>query len=292
MPATLESAVASRARFEVLLDRHEAKYVIPRTLVPEIRAFIAPFCDPDHNGQGTPPEYTITTLQFDTPDYALHLAKPREANERFKLRARTYGMPGENPVFVEIKRKLRGTIVKSRTAVPFTRWNEAFVMGASLPAFFKTRAEEESFLLFRRLVRELGARPVMLIRYIRESYFGRMDRYARVTFDRRLEYQPTSAWDEWGCGGRWRPMDSSVTQNKGLSLSGVVLELKTLNEAPVWMLDLVREFDLVRTGHCKYSNAVWEESFFAGEPAPPAYADAWANDDDREVATREPWMIF
>ena len=34
-----------RERFDIQLDRHEAKYVIPPSLIPEIREFIRPFCE-------------------------------------------------------------------------------------------------------------------------------------------------------------------------------------------------------------------------------------------------------
>ena len=71
---------------ESVIERHEAKYIIPTQLVPQIREYIRPFCDADPNGVGTPPEYVITTLQLDSPSYALHHAKENEALNRFKLR--------------------------------------------------------------------------------------------------------------------------------------------------------------------------------------------------------------
>jgi len=254
------------------LDRHEAKYIIPRSLVREIVGFIKPFCDPDPNGVGEPPEYVITTLQLDSPGFSLHRAKEWEALNRFKLRVRTYGEPGDSPVFLEVKQKTRGIIVKSRTAIPFHDWGEYLVRNLSRSPTFRSRKEQDGFLQFVRLAREIAAEPVALIRYVRESYFSRLDHYARVTFDRKLEYQPTSSWDSWGRGGRWLPMDSTMAQNKSHSFSGVVLELKTLSDAPQWMMDLIQHFDLERTGNCKYSTAVWLESLFRGYPRAPIYA--------------------
>jgi hypothetical protein len=99
-----------------------------------------------------------------------------------------------------------------------------------------------------------------------------MDHYARVTFDRRIEYQPTRSWTSFGRGGRWIPIDSTIVQNKRMHFSGVVLELKTLSDAPEWMMHLITEFDLERTGHCKYSNALWLESLFCPTIARPSYA--------------------
>jgi hypothetical protein len=264
---------APRARFDVQLDRYEAKYVIPSRLVPRIREFIRPFCMPDPNTHGDPPEYVITTLQLDTPDLALHRAKMNEAKNRFKLRVRTYGEPGESAVYLEVKRKIRGTIVKSRAKVPFDRWSERVVRDTRVNLTFKSREEENGYLNFVRLVRETGARPVVLVRYNRESYFGKYDTYARVTFDRRLLYQRTSSWDSWGRNGRWLAMDTPLAQNHGNRYSGVVLEIKTLSDAPHWMMDLIQHFNLERSGHCKYSIAFWLESLFGGEGDAPFIAE-------------------
>ena len=247
---------------DVRLERYESKYVIPTSLVPKIREFIRPFCIPDPYTKGDPPEYVVTTLQMDTPDLALHRAKMNEAKDRFKLRVRTYGEPGESAVFLEVKRKFGRTIVKSRAKVAFEAWGERLMWNTRLDLTFKSRSEENGFLDFVRLMRETGARPVLLVRYTRESYFGANDPYARVTFDRRLLYQPTDSWVSWGRGGRWLVMDSPFAQNKNYRFSGIVMEVKTLSDAPHWMMDMIVRFNLERTGNCKYSSAIWQESLF------------------------------
>jgi len=249
-----------------MVTRYESKYIIPRTLIPEIREFIRPFCVPDPYTHGTPPEYTITTLQLDTPDYALHYAKEREAIRRFKLRVRTYGEIGSAPVFTEVKAKLEETIVKTRVAIPFAVWGKELLLGARLPTCFKSERHEIDFLQFKRLVWELGARPVAIVRYIRESYVGSVDRYARVTFDRKLQYQTTGSWTDFGRSGVWRGMDSTDAQGFGLPYSGVVMEVKTLSYTPVWVMDLIERFQLRKSGNCKYSTALWREGYFRGYP--------------------------
>ena len=250
-----------------LVTRYEAKYIIPRERVAEIREFIKPFCRADPYTSGDPPEYTITTLQLDDPYYSLHYAKEREAVTRFKLRARTYGEIGSAPVFAEIKAKLEETIVKTRVAIPFDRWSKETVFGVRLPDCFKSERQEVDFLQFKRLVWEIGARPEVLVRYIRESYVGTVDRYARVTFDRKLQYQVTDSWTDFGRSGLWRGMDSTEAQGFGLPYSGTVLEVKALSYTPVWIMDLVERFQLRRSGNCKFSTAIWREGFFRGYPA-------------------------
>jgi hypothetical protein len=259
----------------ILVERHEAKYVIPPHYLPAMREFIRPFCVADPNGEGDPPEYVITTLQLDSPDLALHHAKDNEALNRFKLRVRTYGEDDDtSPVFIEIKRKIKGVIVKSRALIPRAKWCREIVMDPhrKLDIRFKSEKENVAFLEFVRLCREIGAEPKVLIRYTRESYLSRIDKYARVTFDRKLLYQPTDSWTSFGKAGRWHPIDSPLIQNKANRFSGVVLELKTLSDVPLWIVEMTEKFDLVRTGHCKYSNALWQESLFYGTTPAPAYA--------------------
>ena len=248
------------------VSRYESKYVIPRSLVGPIRDFIRPFCEPDPHTRGTPPEYVITTLQLETPNYALHFAKENEMDARFKLRVRTYGEIGSAPVFAEIKAKYERTIVKARACVPFEAWTEALVYGTRVPRVFRNVRQEIDFLTFRRVVWETGARPETLVRYTRESYTAPVDAYVRVTFDRRLQYQRTASWTDFGRGGVWRGMDSTTAQGFGLPYSGVVLEIKTYNTVPAWTIELVKRFDLSRSGNCKYSTAVWREGAFTGYP--------------------------
>lgn len=248
------------------VSRYEVKFIIPRNRVAEIRDFIRPFVKPDPNTRGNPPEYRITTLQLDNDAYSLHYAKENEADARFKLRVRTYGEIGSTPVFAEVKAKFEGTIVKTRAMVPFKEWGEALLFGTRVPPCFKTEQQEADFLQFKRIVWEMGARPVALVRYVRESYIGTVDEYARVTFDRKLEYQVTGSWDDFGRSGVWRGMDSVTAQGFGLPYSGVVMEVKTLSYVPEWAMDLVQQFNLCRSGNCKYSTAVWREGAFTGYP--------------------------
>jgi SPX domain protein involved in polyphosphate accumulation len=259
------------------LQRYETKYIIPKAMVSEIRELIRPFCEPDPNGIGDPPTYTINTLQLDSPGLSLHYAKLWDLVDRFKLRVRTYGDPvGESPVFLEVKTKERNTVLKLRCQIPFDCWGEHLFRNEIIKdVHFKSAKETENFYQFLRLAKHIGARPVMMIRYLRESYFGKIDSYARVTFDSQLEYQQTYAWNSWGADGEWRALDNPMMQtrrhDKELNFSGVVLELKALLDVPQWMVDVVTRLDLWRVGHCKYSNAIWAESMFRATPWTPEY---------------------
>lgn len=249
------------------VSRFESKYVIPPELVPEIREFVRPFCIPDPNTKGDPPEYVITTLQLDTPTLQLHHAKEWEADARFKLRVRTYGEIGTAPVFAEIKAKFERTIVKTRAMVPFKEWTPELIYGTRVPNVFKNDKQMMDFLHFKRVVWETASRPEELVRYTRESYIGVVDQYARITFDRKLQYQKTNSWNDFGRSGVWRSMDSQVAQGFHLPYSGTILEVKTINHVPEWSQDLVQRFNLEQRGNCKYSTAIWHDGAMGRVPS-------------------------
>jgi len=265
------------AAFNRKLRRYETKYVIPKEMVSEIREMIRPFCEPDPNCTGDPPTYINTTLQLDSPALGLHHAKLWDFVDRFKLRVRTYGDPvGDFPIFLEVKAKDRNMVYKYRSEIPFDSWGEHLFTDQVIRGIeFKSRKEADNFYQFLRLTKQIGARPVMLIRYHRESYFGTADEYSRVTFDSRLEFQQTYSWGSWGNEGQWRALDNPMMQtrrhDKELNFSGVVMELKAQHDVPAWMIDLVTRLDLWRVGHCKYSNAMWAESIFTTTPWTPEY---------------------
>jgi hypothetical protein len=263
-------------------ERYEAKFVIPEEIAYQIRDYASQFTTLDPHCEGEPPGYRLTTLQLDSPDLALHHAKDRERYSRFKLRVRRYGNleeDEEGPVFVEVKRKFKGVVAKDRARIPRGKWCKELITDPKRIVDFDFKSDEEalSFLEFVRLTRQIHAEPKVLIRYRRESLISAVDAYGRVTFDRQLQYQPTESWDSWGKGGHWSPIDTGLVQNKLYKFSGVVLEIKTLLDVPLWITDMCREFDLVRTGHCKYSNALWAESVFRGTTDLPSYASELLN---------------
>ena len=249
-----------------LIERFEQKYIIHPALVPEIREFIRPFCIADPNGKGEVPEYIVTTLQLDTPTLALVLAKERKAFTRFKLRIRSYGIEEDPgcPVFLEIKRKIGGVVVKSRAKMSLGDYTpEIFTSPSAIPRL-STPKDDSNMMEFLRLQRRLNAKPRILIRYIRESYFGANDDYARVTFDRRICYRTTRDWrlprSEHSDFNEWRVLDTQT--GLGKPYAGYVFELKAMRDAPSWMMELVERFSLTAQGYSKYAAAHRMESLY------------------------------
>ena len=245
------------------IERHEAKYIVPVSLLPEIRRQIEPFVFPDKNGVGKYPSYLVRTIQLDDRALSLHYAKEVEQLNRFKLRIRTYGTAGKAPYFLEIKRKLGAVIVKSRSVVAPEDYGPDLFLKPGRYVPFKNQKENMNYLDFLRLSQEIGAQPVTVIQYERESYMGKVEDYARVTFDTNICYQMVSSYDFGILNDRkWRHIDTFTGLRT--DFPAFVLELKSKMGIPRWLMEVVRNFNLVRAGFCKYSAALRLESLSSG----------------------------
>lgn len=237
-----------------IIERYEFKYLVPDHLVPAIREAARATSHLDKNA-GPDGTYRIRSLYFDSDGLDLYWANQREQGDRFKVRARGY--PGrESPVFLEVKRRVKDVIVKSRAAVPAPAWRAILACeGAALDALAPaTRAGAMPFLA--RLHRHHLA-PVLLVDYEREAYVSDVDSYARLTFDRKIIVQRQGLLDLEGDPHRWRPVDHTARTNT--PEPATVLELKFERRQPAWMEALTRRLGLVRRSFSKYGYGVEAE---------------------------------
>jgi hypothetical protein len=245
------------------LERHEFKYLIPRELVPRIREAAKTVCRIDRYA-GADGTYTVRSLYLDTARYDLFWANEHEHGDRFKARIRCYP-DATAPVFLEIKRRVLDTVIKTRAAVPFALWQEIVASPIGLRAVpaaaAGTRASNgraggktavsQHTERFLALVHTYHLVPALLVDYVREAYVSEYDDYARLTFDRRIACQVERELRLDGDARGWRfvvPPGRTV-----LDPALLVLELKAGKTVPRWMSDIVRRFDLVRWSFSKYA---------------------------------------
>ncbi len=98
--------------------------------------------------------------------------------------------------------------------------------------------------------------PKVLTQYIRKAWVSDADDYARVTFDINLRYMPETEYNLIPREEEMIPCDSETVFDVGCS---VILELKCYTtQVPLWMIDLIRYFDLRQRGFSKYAAGVIE----------------------------------
>lgn len=238
----------------LVLERYELKYLIPLSMVETISAYVEKYCAMDyysrisHDGF-----YTINSLYFETPNYYFLRSKENQTS-RFSLRVRSYGESPKAPYYFETKEKIGDFSKKRRGCVPLENWSDLFLNPSAVKNF--DPSSDAHLMHFMKLADEYGASPAILTQYRRRAYLSTVDDYVRVTFDRSLRYRAETGYDV-------DPREESMlnydhTDTFGRPGVNVILELKCERKVPVWLVDLIHRFELVREGFSKFEGSMIE----------------------------------
>ena len=241
---------------KMLSCRYELKYRIRESKARAIAQYVQSYIDVDHYSKLSPNlEYPISSLYLDSDN--LHLCKETmdKKTNRFKLRVRCYDDKPDTPCFVEIKRRLNSVIMKDRSRLSkdvLRRVIQEMYVPDSL-----YKKDKKTLRQFQFYIRTLCARPVVLVRYMRQAFEGNSRNRVRITFDRQLGFKTVDEPILEVRGSNWFnvPMDF------------VVLEIKFTNHYPLWLSDMVKAFDLKQTSMSKYVSSV-KQSCSMGHCAP------------------------
>lgn len=238
----------------LVLERYELKYLIPFSLVEPISRYVEIFCDMDYYSRISHDSfYTINSLYFESPTYYFMRNKTNQTG-RFSLRVRSYGDAPQAPYYFETKEKVADFSKKRRGRVPLENWSDLFLNPTAVQGF---DAESDPHVqYFMGLVRTYNAHPMILTQYRRCAYLSNVDDYARVTFDRWLRYRRETDYSVIPCEGNMLNYDH--TDTFGYEDVNVILELKCERKIPVWMVDLIRRFNLTRMGFSKFESSMLE----------------------------------
>ncbi len=227
-----------------LACRHELKYHITEIQAAAIAEFVKPFVQLDRYCKLQPSrDYPIASLYLDSGDLQLCRESLTGQRNRFKLRIRSYTDEPEYPRFFEIKRRVNTLTIKSRARVMDSNV-EALLAGLPLPPQ-DYAADRDTINQFQLYVSNIRAKPVVLVRYIRQAYEGDDPNRVRVTFDRKLAYNITNV-AQVRLGGRgW--------QRNPFTVGGVILEIKFTDRYPAWLNRLAKHFNLRQRSISKYA---------------------------------------
>jgi hypothetical protein len=247
--------------------RYELKYVIDEERAVAIADFLRGYTQPSvhNNASGYVRGHPVISLYMDSPDYFLFRQAYFGHLNRMKLRIRFYNEHWKHPAFLEIKRRVMDVIVKDRAMITRDEvqrflaggWpNQSYWIDPAGLKHGKRRLDV--FYRFWNFCNTIQARPMIYISYLREIWEGPGDEELRVTFDRQVSATPYD-----GAG----PQSMLTATLRGtpppperqpyyLPLEGVVLELKYDTQAPFWMYDMVRHFNLNRRFMCKYAACI------------------------------------
>ncbi len=229
--------------------RLEYKYLVANSLLPRLRALVAPFVEPDQYMRARPDGYTVRSIYFDTLGLKSYYDKTAGLKERKKVRVRGYNERDEGEiVFLEVKRKDDMFITKSRAPIPYKQLQELLLSG-DLERFIETsnafpRALEDARCFFFHLW-NAHRWPTMLVIYEREAYESKCNYSLRLTIDKHIRSVA-------------HPKLNSLFSEEGVVYSlprYSVLEIKLYGGSigfPSWLRRVVGALDLRKMSISKY----------------------------------------
>lgn len=230
--------------------RVEHKYIVPKSLLGELRSALAPYVVHDEFCAARPDrQYTVRSIYYDNRQLACYFEKVDGFRLKKKLRIRGYDRPGpDSMVFLEIKRKQEDFISKSRAGVRWDRVRELFPghgQQAALP-FEPGSKEAEAAGRFLYNYYRRRMLPTVLVAYEREAFYSRFDPLLRLTFDRNVR-------------SRIYPELASLYEDREMKFlipGQFIFEVKFYMSLPFWARDVIRRLDLVRLAFSKYATGI------------------------------------
>lgn len=222
-----------------VFNRVEHKYIIDGSTYKKIREQLKDYMYED--GFSTDGGfYTICNIYYDTDTDELIRKSIEKPVYKEKLRLRSYGKAkADTKVFLEIKKKFKGTVNKRRTVLTLKEAYD-FVQTYKQPeyqAYMNKQVlnEMEFFLNHYRPV------PKVFIAYDRSALFCKDDPELRITFDTNIRARRENL-----------RLDASTDGELLLEADKWLMEIKVKDAYPLWLVDILNKNGLFKTSFSKY----------------------------------------
>lgn len=230
--------------------RYEFKYLVPSEQYGALRSALLPFLLPDRFAQQQPQgRYTVRSIYFDTPDFEMYHTKINGIPHRLKVRLRGYNNGHDGSmVFMEIKRKYEGPILKNRSDAPFEVVKRLF-SGASFDDVAGQIHNPDNARRFFYQILSRNLRPVINVIYEREPFVGKHldpENDFRITFDLQLR-------------GMAYPAVARLFEETGPQYAYpgfFIMEVKFNRFCPAWVKPVVEDFQLRKEPASKYVGTI------------------------------------
>lgn len=212
-----------------VFKRYEYKYLLSAEQYRKVLSELEKHMHADIHGCST-----IQSLYYDTDDFHLVRRSLEKPVYKEKVRLRSYGLArGDEPVFLELKKKYRGVVFKRRI--------ELTAAQADADMFDRVRGLKDQIAKELAYAAELyrSLAPRVLLLYDRTALYGDGD--LRVTFDANVRYRT----DRLSLGSG---LDGIPLRTDGKLL----MEIKTSTAIPLWLCRLLGENGIHKISFSKY----------------------------------------
>ncbi len=187
-------------------------------------------------------ESTICNIYFDTPDHKLIINSLEKPIYKDKIRLRSYNIPSlDDDVFLEVKCKYDGVVSKRRIKLTLKEFYN-YLESREVPKNHQIMKELDYLFRFYQL------QPSYFIAYDRKSYRGIYDNELRITIDSNLRSRREDLQLELGDAGK-----------RYFSEDHYIMEIKTLNAMPLWLVQCLSELKIFPISFSKYGSIYQKE---------------------------------
>lgn len=222
-----------------VFNRYEHKYMLDYETFLKVREVMDEHMELDSHNRNYEP-YTIANIYYDTADDYLIRKSLSKPVYKEKLRLRSYGVPKRTEkVFLEIKKKFNGIVNKRRTSLLLYEAYDFLDSGIPPEPKPYMNAQVLKELTYFMKLYDLG--PKLYLAYDRIAYFERDNPDLRISFDmnirsRRYDLQ----LEKSDFGEALLPEDTYL------------MEIKTSLAKPLWLTNMLTEFNIKRRSFSKY----------------------------------------
>lgn len=235
---------------QMVFKRYEMKYLLTKRQKEKILRAMDPYMEPDRYGRST-----VRNIYYDTDNYRLIRTSLDKPVYKEKLRVRSYRQTApEDEVFVELKKKYDSVVYKRRICME-ERLAMEYLAGRAETLVHTQIAEEiDYFLQFYQTIK-----PRVFLSYEREAYAATGEDGFRVTFDENILFREEEL-----------SLRSEVYGEVLLAPEYTLMEIKTPDSIPIWMVRALSEEKVNKTSFSKYGSAY--QRMFARERGELIYA--------------------
>jgi len=236
--------------------RYEYKYLVPSEHYTALRTAVLPFLRPDgFAAQQSNGMYTVRSIYFDTPGFEMFHTKIEGIAHRMKVRLRGYNRGNDNSqVFMEIKRKYEGPILKNRADAPYEVVRQLFRPGTAFEDYVHLINNPDNARRFFYQILSRNLHPVVNVIYEREPYLSshiNLENDFRLTFDLHLRSNSYPSVD--------RLFDETGATH---AFPGFfILEIKFNQSCPQWIKPILEDFQLRKEPASKYVGTINSNPF-------------------------------
>jgi hypothetical protein len=216
----------------------EKKYLLTKEQYNQLLNRIEPFMLRDKYGL-----HTICNIYFDTDNYDLIRISSERPIYKEKLRLRSYGIPSEeDTVFLEIKKKYKGTVYKRRISLRLKDAVNYLEHGIKPCCDNQILHEIDYFIDYYK------PSGKVFIAYDRTAFYGREDASIRITFDQNIRSRTYDL--DLSKGDYGQPL---------IQTPYYLMEIKVPLAMPLWLVHIMSDLNIYPVSFSKYGNIYKQE---------------------------------